>query len=62
MIKKLSYDSYRKDFYETEIVRYENLIDDLINQYIININKAIETRLNSYVDPYYVDAGYVSPN
>ena len=37
-------------------------MNDLFDQYVKNINTAIETRLNSYVDPCYVDSGYVSPN
>jgi hypothetical protein len=33
-----------------------------IDEYTTNINNGIKVRLNSYVDPCYVDAGYVSPN
>ena len=62
MVKKLSYDSYRSDFYEKETVRYESLMNELIDEYVKNINNAIDVRLNSYVDPCYVDAGYVFPN
>ena len=61
-VKSIQYDSFRKDFYEAEVLRYESLMNSLIDRYITNINRAIEVRLNSYVDPCYVDAGYVSPN
>lgn len=62
MVKKLAYDSYRSEFYDKETVRYEKLMNQLIDQYVKDINNAINIRLNSYVDPCYVDAGYVSPN
>ena len=62
LVKRLDYDSYRADFYNEEIVRYENLMNELIDQYTRDIQTAIDVRLNSYVDPCYVDAGYVSPN
>ena len=62
LVKKIDYDSFRTAFYESEIERYEKLMKSLIEQYISNINNAIDVRLNSYVDPCYVDAGYVSPN
>jgi hypothetical protein len=61
-VKKIQYDSFRKDFYESEVLRYESLMHTLIDRYITNVNKSIDIRLNSYVDPCYVDAGYVSPN
>ncbi len=61
-VKKIQYDSFRKDFYESEVLRYETLMYSLIDTYISNVNKAIDVRFNSYVDPCYVDAGYVSPN
>ncbi len=61
-VKKIQYDSFRKDFYESEVLRYESLMNSLIDRYIKDINKAIDVRLNSYVDPCYVDAGYVAPN
>lgn len=62
MVKKLEFDSFRNEFYEKETVRYESLMNELIDQYVKAINNAIDVRLNSYVDPCYVDAGYVSPN
>ncbi len=62
MVKKIDYDSFRGEFYAKEIVRYESLMNDLINKYVSDIQNAIDIRLNSYVDPCYVDAGYVSPN
>jgi hypothetical protein len=62
MVKKLDYDSFRGEFFGKETVRYEKLMNDLINKYVSDIQNAIDIRLNSYVDPCYVDAGYVSPN
>jgi hypothetical protein len=62
LVESIAYDSFRKEFQESETVRYKKLMNDLFDQYVTNINNAIETRLNSYVDPCYVDAGYVSPN
>jgi hypothetical protein len=61
-VKKIQYDSFRKDFYESEVLRYEFLMNSLIDRYIKDVNTAIDIRLNSYVDPCYVDAGYVAPN
>ena len=37
-------------------------MNKLINWYILNTDKAIKARLDSYVDPCYIDSGYVSPN
>jgi hypothetical protein len=62
LVKEIQYDSLRKDFYETEIQRYIDLTNKLFDEYTSNINTAIDVRLNSYMDPCYVDAGYVSPN
>ena len=60
LVKKLEYDSFRQSFYEAEIVRYEQLMYKLIAQYNTDISNAIDVRLNSYVDPCYVDAGTTS--
>jgi hypothetical protein len=62
LVKKLDFDSYRNNVYSKNIVRYESLMNDSISKYVSDINNAINIRLNSYVDPCYVDAGYVSPN
>lgn len=48
--------------YEAEIQRYLTLMLSSFDEYTRNINDAIKVRLNAYVDPCYVDAGYVSPN
>ena len=48
--------------YEAEIQRYLDLMLSSFDEYTKNINDAIKVRLNAYVDPCYVDAGYVSPN
>lgn len=60
--KKVQFDSARSPEYENQISRYENLMINLFDTYTKNANSAINVRLNSYVDPCYVDAGYVSPN
>lgn len=61
-VKKISYDNQRKDIYEAQIERYTSLMYKLFDTYTRNVKTAIDERLNSYVDPCYVDAGYVSPN
>jgi hypothetical protein len=62
LIREIQYDSLRKDFYESEIQRYLDLMNKMLDDYTKTANAAIDVRLNSYVDPCYVDAGYVSPN
>ena len=44
------------------MIRYKQLMNDIFDQYVKDVNSSIEIRLNSFVDPCYVDAGYVSPN
>jgi hypothetical protein len=61
-VKKISYDNQRSDIYEAQIKRYIDLMYKLFDTYTKNIKTAIDVRINSYVDPCYVDAGYVSPN
>ncbi len=60
--KKVKYDVQRSSIYEAELVRYIDLMYKLFDTYTKNVRAAIDVRLNSYVDPCYVDAGYVSPN
>ena len=60
--KTLSYDITKKTIYEALIQKYITLMYTLFDTYTININNAIRVRLDSYLDPCYVDAGYVSPN
>ncbi len=60
--KRVEYDNQRKDIYEQQLKRYLDLMYKLFDRYTKNINTAIKVRLNSYVDPCYVDAGYISPN
>ncbi len=62
LIKEVQYDSNRKDIYEREVQRYLDLMNQSIDEYIKNLSSSIKIRLDSYVDPCYVDAGYVSPN
>jgi hypothetical protein len=61
-VKSIQYDSFRKEFYDSEIVRYEKLLETLFNNYSRNINSSITVRLNSYMDPCYVDEKYVDSN
>lgn len=59
-VKTISYDSARSEFYEGEVVKYLDLMNSLFDTYTKNINNSISIRLSSYVDPCYVDAGYIS--
>ncbi len=59
---KVQYDNKRNVIQDREIQRYLALMLKLIDEYTVNVNNGIKLRLNSYVDPCYVDAGYVSPN
>jgi hypothetical protein len=61
-VKKVSYDNQRKDIYEAQLARYMDLMYKLFDTYTKNIKTSIRVRLDAYVDPCYVDAGYVSPN
>ena len=61
-VPKISYDNQRKEIYESQIQRYIDLMYKEFDTYTKNIKQSIDIRLNSYVDPCYVDAGYVSPN
>lgn len=61
-VQKISYDNQRKTIYEAQIKRYMTLMNRQIDTYTKNVKKAIDARLNTYVDPCYVDAGYISPN
>ena len=60
-VKKIKYDSFRNNIYIPETEKYESLMNSLLDQYLTNISNSIDIRLNSYMDPCYVDAGYVSP-
>jgi hypothetical protein len=48
--------------YQIDTERYVELMLELFDGYIANVNSAINARLSAYVDPCYVDDGYVSPN
>jgi len=61
-VKSIQYDSFRKEFYDSEIVRYETLLATLFNNYANNVNNSIAVRLNTYMDPCYVDQNYVTAN
>ena len=58
----IQYDNQRSSIYQAATERYTNLMLSLFDTYSTNVNNAISVRLNSYMDPCYVDAGYVSPN
>lgn len=62
LVTTLKQDEMRGAKYEADAVRYVAFQREKIEQYVANCNSAIEVRLGSYVDPCYVDAGYVSPN
>jgi hypothetical protein len=62
VVKSIQYDSVRKEFYESEIVRYESLLAALLDSYSSIINYSITVRLNTYMDPCYVDENYVINN
>ena len=61
-VKSIQYDSFQKDFFESEIIRYETLLSTLFTNYTSNINNSITVRLNTYMDPCYVDENYVNNN
>ena len=62
LVRSLPNDPTRKVIYETQTAKYLDLMYKKIDEYINNTRTGIKERLNSYVDPCYVDAGYVSPN
>ncbi len=62
LTKGVLYDTARNNFYDKEVQRYVDLMNSKFDQYTTNIGNSISIRLNSYMDPCYVDAGYVSPN
>lgn len=61
-VKTVTYDSARAAIYDAQLKNYVTLSNTLFDTYTKNVNSAIAIRLNSYMDPCYVDAGYVSPN
>lgn len=62
LVESIQYDSFRGEDYENTVVRFKKLMNSLLSKYKKDVDNAIDIRLNSYVDPCYVDAGYVSPN
>ena len=60
--KTLASDVSREAIYDATIQKYIDLMYQKINEYVSNARTGIKVRLNSYTDPCYVDAGYVSPN
>ena len=62
LIKTLSNDPTRSTIFDVTIQKYIDLMNEKIDTYVSNARNGIKIRLDSYVDPCYVDAGYVSPN
>ena len=60
--KNLPNDPIREAVQEAATQKYINLMYEKIDEYVTNAKNGIKVRLNSYMDPCYVDAGYVSPN
>ena len=60
LIKKIRLDNTIDNSSTTD--RYEKIQSSFFDDYVTTVNNAIFTRLNSYTDPCYVDAGYVDPN
>lgn len=54
-------DVLRNNAREKEVDRYRSYMSQRIDRYISDANKAVQVRIESYVDPCYVDAGYVAP-
>lgn len=54
-------DVYREEARQKEVDRYRSYMSQRIDRYISDANSAINVRIESYVDPCYVDAGYVTP-
>jgi hypothetical protein len=62
VVKSIQYDSARKEFYESEVIRYEALLSAILDRYSSVVNSSITVRLNTYMDPCYVDENYVINN
>lgn len=62
MVKTIQDDGKRNDRYELDSARYEDFQRQRIAQYVLDATSGVDVRLSSYVDPCYVDAGYISPN
>lgn len=61
LAEKLAADFIRDDARAKEVDRYKAYMSNRIDQYVSDANSAVNVRIESYVDPCYVDAGYVSP-
>ncbi len=60
VVKKIKFDSKRLPLYEKETQRYLDLTNKLMDQYKKDVSRAISARTEIYVDPCYVDSGYIS--
>lgn len=62
LVKSFELNNQLSELYGADVERYSTLMVNFFDEYTANINSGIRTRLNAYVDPCYVDDGYVSPN
>lgn len=61
LAEKLAADYNRDEARAKEAERYKAYMSKRIDQYVSDAKSAVDVRIESYVDPCYVDAGYVSP-
>jgi hypothetical protein len=62
LVKSVELNNELSALYNLDVERYAELMRSFFDEYTANINSGIRTRLNAYVDPCYVDDGYISPN
>lgn len=62
MIEISDYHKILEERNNEKIEKYKTFTNKLLDDYVKSILHAIDARLESYVDPCYVDGGYVSPN
>jgi hypothetical protein len=62
LVKRFELNNQSSTLYEADVERYADVMRSFFDEYTANINSGIRARLNSYVDPCYVDDGYISPN
>lgn len=60
VVQSSRYDGLRGEKYASDIARYLQWQRDRFAQYVTDCGVAIEARNSEYVDPCYVDAGYVA--
>lgn len=62
LVKSIELNNELSSLYDIEVNKYSEIMRSFFDEYTSNINSGIRARLNSYVDPCYVDDGYISPN